>query len=176
MAMIKCEECGKDISDKAVACIHCGAVLDKPKRICLECGKDITEDKCMNCGYVNNSESNIGQNQNNNVNQPNYNKVPIFGSLGGIGIVIIVAIYFISTEVSKISGCYVSDGLKLCVNGENVTISSNKTSVSYYAKHVSDSFYIRDKYGKEYGYCQRVKNSKNIVCDYGGISSEFIKQ
>lgn len=24
MAMIKCPECGKDISDKAMACIHCG--------------------------------------------------------------------------------------------------------------------------------------------------------
>lgn len=27
MAMIKCAECGKDISDKAPACIHCGAPL-----------------------------------------------------------------------------------------------------------------------------------------------------
>jgi len=27
MAMINCAECGKDISDKAPACIHCGAAL-----------------------------------------------------------------------------------------------------------------------------------------------------
>lgn len=24
MALIKCPECGKDVSDKAPACIHCG--------------------------------------------------------------------------------------------------------------------------------------------------------
>lgn len=28
MAMIKCDECGKDISDKAAACIACGAPID----------------------------------------------------------------------------------------------------------------------------------------------------
>ncbi len=38
MAMIKCPECGKDISDKAAACPHCGnpmssAVIEKPKQI-----------------------------------------------------------------------------------------------------------------------------------------------
>ena len=27
MALIKCPECGKDISDKAVSCIHCGYPL-----------------------------------------------------------------------------------------------------------------------------------------------------
>lgn len=29
MAMIKCDECGKDISDKAAACVHCGKPLKK---------------------------------------------------------------------------------------------------------------------------------------------------
>lgn len=28
MAMINCSECGKEISDKAVACIHCGCPID----------------------------------------------------------------------------------------------------------------------------------------------------
>ena len=28
MALIKCPECGKDISDKSPACIHCGYPLD----------------------------------------------------------------------------------------------------------------------------------------------------
>ena len=27
MALIKCEECGKEISDKAIACPHCGNPL-----------------------------------------------------------------------------------------------------------------------------------------------------
>ena len=29
MALIKCPECGKEISDKAAACIHCGCVSVK---------------------------------------------------------------------------------------------------------------------------------------------------
>lgn len=29
MALIKCPECGKDVSDKARACIHCGFPLDE---------------------------------------------------------------------------------------------------------------------------------------------------
>ena len=28
MALIKCPECGKDVSDKATACIHCGFPLN----------------------------------------------------------------------------------------------------------------------------------------------------
>lgn len=32
MALIKCPECGKEISDKAPACIHCGFPLSKLKK------------------------------------------------------------------------------------------------------------------------------------------------
>ena len=28
MALIKCEDCGKEISDKAKACIHCGCPIN----------------------------------------------------------------------------------------------------------------------------------------------------
>ena len=31
MALIKCPECGKEISDKANACIHCGYPLNEQK-------------------------------------------------------------------------------------------------------------------------------------------------
>ena len=31
MALIKCPECGKEISDKANACIHCGYPLSQQK-------------------------------------------------------------------------------------------------------------------------------------------------
>lgn len=53
--MIKCPECGQEISDKAKKCVHCGRVLieDKPvTKICSDCGKenpiDVTE--CIHCG------------------------------------------------------------------------------------------------------------------------------
>ncbi len=31
MALIKCDECGKQVSDKASACPHCGAPVEKEK-------------------------------------------------------------------------------------------------------------------------------------------------
>ena len=31
MALIKCEECGKEISDRAKACVHCGCPLEEKK-------------------------------------------------------------------------------------------------------------------------------------------------
>ena len=32
MALIKCPECGRDVSDKSNACIHCGFPLSSPKK------------------------------------------------------------------------------------------------------------------------------------------------
>ena len=51
MALIKCSECGKEISDKSKTCIHCGCPVEK-ELICNECGKklDIKEKVCKNCG------------------------------------------------------------------------------------------------------------------------------
>ena len=57
MAMIKCTECGKDISDKAKKCPYCGKVFLEEVPvvkviICGECGTVLSEsDKvCHNCG------------------------------------------------------------------------------------------------------------------------------
>jgi hypothetical protein len=55
MAMIKCPECGAEISDKAKKCIHCGKVLIKEKasaKVCSECGKEVPMDttECPYCG------------------------------------------------------------------------------------------------------------------------------
>lgn len=44
MALIKCKECNKEISDKANACIHCGSPITK-KKICKECGNIIKKDE-----------------------------------------------------------------------------------------------------------------------------------
>ena len=56
MAMIKCPECGQDISDKSKKCIHCGKVLveeNVPKKFCSECGNEveISTTECPYCGY-----------------------------------------------------------------------------------------------------------------------------
>lgn len=52
MALIKCEECGQMVSDKAEACPHCGCPVAK-LMACPECGNIIEgeESYCKNCGY-----------------------------------------------------------------------------------------------------------------------------
>lgn len=59
MALIKCPECGKEVSDKAIACIHCGFPLQKVKKdeateiqYCPYCGKQngIESTFCAYCG------------------------------------------------------------------------------------------------------------------------------
>lgn len=51
MALIKCSECGKEISDKAKSCPGCGNVRQEKVK-CLECGtlNDIGSATCENCG------------------------------------------------------------------------------------------------------------------------------
>lgn len=51
MALIKCSECGKEISDKSKTCIHCGCPIEK-EYTCSECGQPIkiNDKKCLNCG------------------------------------------------------------------------------------------------------------------------------
>lgn len=64
MALIKCSECGKDISDKATTCIHCGCPIEKEEKIfCIECGNELkTNDKvCKKCGCP------TEENKNNNL-------------------------------------------------------------------------------------------------------------
>lgn len=57
MAIINCSECGKQISDKAKKCVHCGKVFEENTAelneiICEECGNVIPElsKECPNCG------------------------------------------------------------------------------------------------------------------------------
>lgn len=51
MALIKCTECGHEVSDKASACPHCGCPIEK-RNCCVECGQPIPEgvNVCTNCG------------------------------------------------------------------------------------------------------------------------------
>lgn len=53
MAMMKCPNCGEQVSDKAKKCVHCGAVLiPEEKRYCQECGAELEAeaDVCPKCG------------------------------------------------------------------------------------------------------------------------------
>ena len=53
MAIIKCPNCGNDISDKAEKCIHCGYELTKKVgNVCPECGAELEDGAkvCSKCG------------------------------------------------------------------------------------------------------------------------------
>lgn len=54
MALIKCDECGKEISDKAKNCIHCGNIIITYTK-CNECGESFALDRssCPKCGCPN---------------------------------------------------------------------------------------------------------------------------
>ena len=54
MALISCKECGKEISDAATTCPHCGAPVIKDV-FCQKCGNKIPENVefCPNCGNRN---------------------------------------------------------------------------------------------------------------------------
>lgn len=50
MALVKCKNCGKEISDKATACPTCGTPINKPEN-----------QRCTECGFILSSEDNICQ-------------------------------------------------------------------------------------------------------------------
>ena len=53
MTLIKCKECGKEVSDKAEKCPNCGCQVIRPfKQYCSECGNGIKENEtiCSHCG------------------------------------------------------------------------------------------------------------------------------
>ena len=51
MALIKCKECGCEISESALSCPKCGFVFEKTK-FCKYCGEKIPSDAvvCVKCG------------------------------------------------------------------------------------------------------------------------------
>lgn len=53
MALIKCPNCEKEISDISTTCIHCGYTLaENAPLLCSECGMELAPDAtvCQNCG------------------------------------------------------------------------------------------------------------------------------
>ena len=78
MALIKCKECGREISDQAEACVYCGYRLNK--MLCPECHNKVEETDliCRNCGY------NLGQNNMDNSVNKNRNSYALVGMILGL--------------------------------------------------------------------------------------------
>ena len=66
MALIACSDCGKKISDKASACVGCGAPVS-PQVECVDCGNlnSASAAVCENCGGPIGTERSIFEAQNN---------------------------------------------------------------------------------------------------------------
>lgn len=62
MALINCPECGKEISDKAVSCPNCGAIVKK--KFCQHCGEQIDSD-CIICPKCGKQVGELGGNDKN---------------------------------------------------------------------------------------------------------------
>lgn len=53
MSLIKCPECGKEISDKSINCINCGFPINNNKTlVCPECNSDFVEYENDHGAYV----------------------------------------------------------------------------------------------------------------------------
>lgn len=136
MAMIKCPECGQEISDKAKKCVHCGKVLIEEKsttKICSDCGKENPIDaiECIYCGcsFENKKETK------NFINRINMHK-NIFIGIGLVVICIsILLVYLIYNSNSK----YYYNGIKWGTD-YNTVIKKLEGKIEY----------IDDKY-EEYG-------------------------
>ena len=75
MALIKCKECGKEISDQAETCVYCGCKI-RPT-LCPECHQPVSDNDmvCHNCGYSLRA---------NNVNMPVNSKKNTYALVGMI--------------------------------------------------------------------------------------------
>ncbi|OUP06522.1 hypothetical protein B5F34_13955 [Mediterranea sp. An20] len=97
MALIKCSECGHEISDKATSCPNCGCPIDK-KVACKECGYEMsaTDTVCPNCGYPNENEVHKLKQQENPLSQKrngiNKNYLTVITILIIIGLVVYIFI------------------------------------------------------------------------------------
>ena len=58
MALVKCKECGNEMSDTANICPHCG--FENNMMFCPECGNKISRNAlmCPHCGYKSNNSIN----------------------------------------------------------------------------------------------------------------------
>ena len=114
MALIKCEHCGNDVSDRAKVCPSCGAELIPPEVeekktpvLCEECGTEIPEGatECPKCGCPV-SEETTGK-QEVEPQKVELSKVSIQGpkkktlAMIGIALAAIAAIVVIAMMISK---------------------------------------------------------------------------
>lgn len=178
MALIRCEECGKEISDKSIKCVHCGCPInnEENKSVCSECGKQLKQGSniCDYCGYSVNDKG-------------NKNKFK-WSSKKIISLIVILIIFLIIYAIIKnndVTGTYFYDDdeyLELYKNGECYyqhndydkypdcsyrVISENQIRVTY--KYFYDFFMDDYKGEKTYTETYYIQEDGNLKLDNGDI-------
>lgn len=179
MALIKCPECEKEISDMSELCIHCGYPILKKQEIkkCEKCDFVIADgsDVCSNCGNKLEieqekngelTEENIQEDRQNNQRQEfvesnssqKTNKGTIIGIVCGILGLIITIFVMISMNRVEMPNLYnVSQSTAETILGSNNLIPS----VEYiYDDFVSEGNVVRTS---PYAYSKVEKNSVVVV-------------
>lgn len=129
MALINCNECGAQISDKATTCIKCGAPVVKKEIIkCFECGTELEKGAktCSNCGADQGASEQpvvsvppmkesikpqVSSSNANTRNEPKKKSSALKWTLIGVGAVVVIVgtIFFINSQNSY-SPSYDSNG------------------------------------------------------------------
>lgn len=192
MALIKCKECNKDISDKATVCVHCGCpIKNETKYYCDECGKVITKKNkvCPNCGCPTNSNKNNRTENNNNLvkeklskyinNIREKSKKTLILTFVSIIILVLLMIFIFTKETSMYR---MSSNLEIY---ESITLQSFGKCYYFYhnlddeSKSESDSNCTWNKSGSSYTinisgktlYCNR--NDKDVSCKYNDRTLKY---
>ena len=136
MALIKCKECGHEVSDKASTCPNCGCPIEKGL-ICNECGNSVSpsDEECPNCGCP------IGKMASNQVETAVTEKKKKGKSLLWLSVVLIACLiggglfyafkngYILNKEISAIG---VNDAIESCIKGQYAVILYNDNVGDFY--------------------------------------------
>lgn len=116
MALVKCPECGKEISDRSKMCIHCGYPLEGESIEtifvkCPECGQDVPNDttNCIYCGCPLNNlviEEINDINKNESIKKYNKNVMKIIVPVVALVIITIIVIGIYNAKIVKPKNTY----------------------------------------------------------------------
>lgn len=177
MALIKCSECGKEISDKAKLCPHCGY----KKNECPECGKELKSKSnvCENCGFILKSDKNdIKGFITTKINKLSKTQKYIVGIAL---VVIIVLVVFVKLLGGGLSGVYQytytyrgeleTETLVLYKNKTCKYYSSRDDDVSCTYRKIKDKIYFKSEKSPREPYM--TISGKNLVSPDGQVFAKL---
>ena len=129
MSLVKCGECGKEVSDKITKCVHCGATISRPM-FCSECGVEIKpgQAECPNCGNKVKKVLNLSLKQ--------------FAIIGAIVVIIVIIIAFASNSKLDLHEVYNKIGAnstycRVTSDGSTLIIDTNPNNIDDYFSYTA---------------------------------------